>query len=253
MLERETVVHEISKSSMNLQDRIIELIKDYRDGGGLPTLDETAKAILALVEENKWRTGVAAILGATPLTASERYYRRDHTHCWNQTSSPCGIPLDKHTQCCLCDTPYPTVSEQCCNFCGWYKLNSDGTPKYSHCANKLCPSCHSLSTGVMKELAEEPTAPVGGWEEEYENQRAHFLTYDKASGSRWLDDDKLKGFIRQTIKNREREIAEGVEGMKVIPHEPDKMYKNGCLLCEKQAVWNNALDDVIALINKPNT
>jgi hypothetical protein len=26
-----------------------------------------------------------------------------HTHCWNQKTPACGIPLEKHTQCCLCD------------------------------------------------------------------------------------------------------------------------------------------------------
>lgn len=38
--------------------------------------------------------------------------KKSHYHCWNQTRpSACGIPLAKHTQCCLCDTKYdPTPS-----------------------------------------------------------------------------------------------------------------------------------------------
>lgn len=36
-------------------------------------------------------------------------YERNHSHyhCWNQEQpSACGIPLEKHKYCCLCDTPY---------------------------------------------------------------------------------------------------------------------------------------------------
>ncbi|MDD5069032.1 MAG: hypothetical protein PHN89_05570 [Candidatus Pacebacteria bacterium] len=44
-------------------------------------------------------------------------YERNHshTHCWNQGGKPaCGQPLEKHKQCCLCDTPSPTVEEGKC-------------------------------------------------------------------------------------------------------------------------------------------
>jgi len=40
-----------------------------------------------------------------------KYYKEDynhisHTHCWDNKDLPCGIPLEKHTQCCLCDLKY---------------------------------------------------------------------------------------------------------------------------------------------------
>lgn len=39
----------------------------------------------------------------------EDYERNwSHTHCWNQEDPPaCGISLEKHAQCCLCDTQVP--------------------------------------------------------------------------------------------------------------------------------------------------
>jgi len=43
-------------------------------------------------------------------TPVSNYERVSHTHCWDNQPSPCGIPLDKHTQCCLCDLKVP-VSE----------------------------------------------------------------------------------------------------------------------------------------------
>jgi hypothetical protein len=49
------------------------------------------------------------------MVIRELNYERDfsHTHCWNQSgSSACGIPLEKHTQCCLCDTPYSQTPDE---------------------------------------------------------------------------------------------------------------------------------------------
>ena len=46
----------------------------------------------------------------------ERNY--SHTHCWNNEQKnlggvpPCGIKVEKHTQCCLCDLKYDTVKEK---------------------------------------------------------------------------------------------------------------------------------------------
>lgn len=40
-------------------------------------------------------------------------YERDysHSHCWDNKDNPCGIPLEKHTQCCLCDMKSPHPQE----------------------------------------------------------------------------------------------------------------------------------------------
>lgn len=51
-------------------------------------------------------------------------YERDysHIHCWDQMAPPsCGIPLEKHTQCCLCETKIPTQEPmEDCQVCGSY-------------------------------------------------------------------------------------------------------------------------------------
>ncbi len=40
-------------------------------------------------------------------TIKSNYNDYSHNHCWNQKQpSACGIPLEKHTQCCLCDKSY---------------------------------------------------------------------------------------------------------------------------------------------------
>jgi hypothetical protein len=49
------------------------------------------------------------------MTITSHYYIRgmnyggiDHYHCWVQQQPPaCGIPLEKHEQCCLCDLSVP--------------------------------------------------------------------------------------------------------------------------------------------------
>jgi len=43
------------------------------------------------------------------MTPKKLNYERNHshTHCWEQDHpSACGIPLEKHTQCCLCEMQY---------------------------------------------------------------------------------------------------------------------------------------------------
>lgn len=47
-----------------------------------------------------------------PQEKGEYNYERDgsHNHCWEQKGEnkpACGQPLEKHKQCCLCDTPIP--------------------------------------------------------------------------------------------------------------------------------------------------
>jgi hypothetical protein len=96
----------------------------------------------------------------------------------------------------------------------------------------------------------EPTAPVGGWEERWDN--FHLEEYGK-----WrIDRNVAKGFIRNeiaaAIKNREREIAEGVEKMRKDeraekPEGVDRYYDYE--LC-RTVGHNAALTDVLALINK---
>lgn len=40
------------------------------------------------------------------LRARAPYHQTDHIHCWTQGGEPaCGIPLEKHTMCCLCALP----------------------------------------------------------------------------------------------------------------------------------------------------
>lgn len=52
--------------------------------------------------------GETAIRATTP----SNYAHLSHSHCWDQKQPPaCGIPLKKHTQCCLCDLPLPTDSK----------------------------------------------------------------------------------------------------------------------------------------------
>ena len=48
------------------------------------------------------------------------YNHLSHTHCWNQDGdSPCGIPMEEHDQCCLCDLKVPqnTLTTRLINPC----------------------------------------------------------------------------------------------------------------------------------------
>ena len=55
------------------------------------------------------------ILGDKADIDYERNY--SHYHCWHQEQPPaCGIPLENHKQCCLCDKEYTPQKKQSQNF-----------------------------------------------------------------------------------------------------------------------------------------
>lgn len=86
------------------------------------------------------------------VSTSKKNYERDfsHSHCWAQGRPPaCGQPLEKHTQCCLCDTPVPANSEgkkECCPDCVIVEY-ADGISKPGTylCRNTSC-LCHISCT-----------------------------------------------------------------------------------------------------------
>lgn len=47
-----------------------------------------------------------------------------------------------------------------------------------------------------------------GWEVEFEDKKSGFLVYDKQSGSRWLDDEKIKDFITHQRQQAQAELRE---------------------------------------------
>lgn len=50
--------------------------------------------------------------GAAGTEQKTNYMHTSHSHCWDQNGKPaCGIALEQHTQCCLCDLKYPNTIE----------------------------------------------------------------------------------------------------------------------------------------------
>lgn len=42
------------------------------------------------------------------MSSTNQKKDHSHYHCWDQKKGPaCGIPLEKHKQCCLCTSPFP--------------------------------------------------------------------------------------------------------------------------------------------------
>lgn len=51
---------------------------------------------------------VCTSCGKSCVVVEDNYEHHSHIHCFDQKGTPpCGIPLHKHTQCCLCDIKYP--------------------------------------------------------------------------------------------------------------------------------------------------
>jgi hypothetical protein len=107
--------------------------------------------------------------------------------------------------------------EKCCNKC-----DDKGEPGYTEC--RVCP-CHSLQKESEWELKLQ--------EKIKENK---FVT-----PSSHLDVEEIKSFIRETLSNREKEIAEEVEKLSRVPlFEP----KETALA----VIYNEAIKDVLSIL-----
>jgi len=91
---------------------------------------------------------------------------------------------------------------------------------------------------VSEQKPVEPTAPVGGWEEKYNEMYGSFLFAPVINKAGY---DKLRDFIHQTIKNREREIAEG------LVDYLDKVCQQNI---GKEVMTHEQFMGLLALINK---
>ena len=75
-------------------------------GSQLEYKSNTPRTKCTCLDDNKLTQALCPIHGTpTPRT---NYNHVSHTHCWEQGGHPpCGIPMEKHTQCCLCDLKVP--------------------------------------------------------------------------------------------------------------------------------------------------
>ena len=57
-------------------------------------------------KDNKKEEALKKLIGDKSNIRQEYGSYMSHYHCWHQNQHPaCGIPLENHKQCCLCDTP----------------------------------------------------------------------------------------------------------------------------------------------------
>lgn len=122
-----------------------------------------------------------------------------HIHCWNQGKSPaCGIPLEKHTQCCLCEIRSPTP----------------------------CPVCNSIET---PHINHSYTLSIEAIVEEFEKK---FVDEDGIFILHTADLPILKSFLRTHLASfgaseYQRGLKQNQSGMKVLSDMLDEAYQKG--------------------------
>ncbi len=78
------------------------------------------------------------------------YQYKSHTHCWNNKNLPCGKPLEKHSQCCLCDMKIPNETNK-----EWY-LEERKIMCKIHAPHIKCECCQN-TTDALKLLSQKDT------------------------------------------------------------------------------------------------
>jgi hypothetical protein len=143
-----------------------------------------------------YRHGDDIECGCSCHNAPQEYknYNRDysHTHCWNQKQpSACGIPLEKHTQCCLCDMPKPQEEKKICGCgCHW-------GGKYDHavgtvsCPCNIIPTSHT-ETDNLDEIISKRESKM------YSYYKSVFVD-DFEGGYPIENDNELKQYVSSTV------------------------------------------------------
>jgi hypothetical protein len=233
---------------MNLQDRIEAELFVFKNSN--TSRSECAKVILALVEgEMVYKVQTSNIKGRIEGLVDDIVHAEKPTV--SNERSPQSISEPRAT---IQDSIPHTVSEQCCGKCKRPEKVTDAVDEiFIYDEDCDTCSCHSPSSEV------EPTAPVGGWESEFDSEfplpdHPRLTKCDCATDeehearTQWTaEQGNVRYFIYQTIKNREREIAEGVDAHRRMESDYDDDDKKAR---RDVRPFNEGLDLAIALINK---
>ncbi len=178
----------------------------------------------------------------------EYNYNRNgsHFHCWNQKGSPaCNIPLEKHKQCCLCDTP---CKEEECN-CEEMTCQKDCDKKHTH-KGFWCPKCHperysecehkNIESNMIPDTCRD-CGKVIDYEEDLNPVGRNGDNEIPIGVSQWLNHGKKYGYDEFFLGKLIKEI----EGKKKKVGDEIHSYKANLAMVY---AYNFAIDDIINLI-----
>lgn len=126
------------------------------------------------------------------LETEENYSHLSHSHCWDNKDNPCGIPLEKHTQCCLCDLKYSSEEKPKEDWrIGFNKLF--GTNKqypfnanYSDVTNFISFLIQSTKKEMARDIVDEINLKMGN---EFSKLLGEFISTpldQRSNGWKWL-------------------------------------------------------------------
>lgn len=86
--------------------RLVEKLEDVRQEYGIDNLAADMKGDTVQDARARGMQTIDKVLGIIKREDTVPYNQADHSHCWAQKQPPaCGIPLEIHKVCCLCELP----------------------------------------------------------------------------------------------------------------------------------------------------
>lgn len=179
-----------------------------------------------------------------------------HYHCWDQKTPACGQPLEKHKQCCLCDTLSPQVEKWklCCAKC-----EKPLEPMQDHC--HFCCECHTSPQSVKRDHegcricgkkeclgcgdAMEILPPIQGEDEWTEEFDSRFPPNEMGDFTK-TPIPHIKAFIRQLLSSHTQAVlAKKVEEIreKLKKHARQNTYEDNEAL-----VYKTTMKEVLDLL-----
>ena len=142
----------------------------------------------------------------------KNYNKHDHTHCFNQKESPCGVK-GIH-RCCLCLEPTPQLEECKCESFSKEILDTS--------------ECKVHKGDVISNEPEE-------WESRIKNGRDEETGIYHVDGAEYnVDEDKLISFIKSKIRKAE---------------ERGKLYYHASNVKFENEIYNSAITDAVEALD----
>lgn len=186
-----------------------------------------------------------------PSDAGVNYSHVSHTHCWEQTmfmvendgKPACGIPLEKHTQCCLCDMKVPVEKNYRESEIAKDLFQPPPTESWAERFdenNITKPGPNSdIHNAIQKIFFADSETEIGVARTEMfalvrSLLRTERESYQKELVERW---EKMKKKVRDCDTEKDGNLCNSCESMM------------SCEIAEQSRQYNQAIDDIIRSLN----
>src|ERR1035437_1289892 len=187
----------------------------------------------------------------------EKYSHISHFHCWNQTQpSACGISLEKHNQCCLCDLETTPKSEEIENikegmrigFTNYWEKEAKNTSQYHLTIDTRTIIWEFLEQSVSQAFQ---SGKLAGMKENHFSVDSQFADFLRGDGSKFSNEVR-EALIKQGRNSAIEEVLKFMPEKELTELELKQVFG---LISPNSFIKigrNQVIAEIITLLEKMN-